>query len=200
MRILVVEDNLDWQAKAKEALADEHELLFGATFREAFEAWRSHQPDGIISDLFFPFSESEPLGQNGERLMALLEVNYKPGNPFIPRTFAKTGEPYAPLGLQLLGFVRQPIAFFSQGDRHEGAFGFVRQSFCQGMGWEAILRLFVECGGGADKADLAQWRAAVELLRPEAQAAVWRELALRQLPNYPTESKFSLGLNPRLCW
>lgn len=192
MRILVIEDNKQYQEVAQKSLSD-HDIVFAETFVEAIQILKDDENgaiNGIICDLFFPHDEYDKIGKNGRRLVDFIEKhrqdpNFHDYHPTPPMTIKETGEELAPLGLQVLRAMPQPLplVFFTQGDRHHGAFGFVRTVLFSHLGLE-YLGLFVNDGGDCDKCNPKQWRSAVAMLHPHIQLDIWRSIAYNTRANY----------------
>jgi len=208
MRILIIEDNPLYRGIAAKSLSG-NELVFATNYSEALACMRASAKgtapalDGVISDLFFPATADTPTGENGDRLIQVLEkarreAEYWPEHQVPERSLAECGELLAPLGLQVFQQTWMydrplPIVILSQGDRHAKALGFVRFAL-ENLGVE-ILELFVRQGVNCDKADSDDWEEAVSMLAPEPQMMIWHKMwsqAFSRLHPYMSEVEQAL--------
>jgi len=189
LTILVVEDNLEFQECAKKALGENCELRFASKFVEAkTEILKNGKElDGIICDLFFPYSDDDLSGKDGQRIIKFVDEaraskeaeehwQYRE----LPNNLADAGEKLAPLGLKLIDLAEGiPMVIFSQGDRHEGALGLVR--FAMDSRNIPYLDIFVRGGGDCNKSNPAQWQEALKGLELKNQLRLWRGMLRESL-------------------
>jgi hypothetical protein len=177
MRILIVEDNPVFRETAKNALGAAHELTFAVTLSEVALQLRAGKTwDGVITDLFFPETDTQEIGTEGELLIEMMRSpqarkreDENTGRLQLGGDWKTEWEQYAPLGLKVLGLSLKkgiPVAGLSEGDRHENALTFVRQAgYRFGLG-DLFSTLYRATKESFSKSVPQTWVEAVESLNP----------------------------------
>jgi len=175
MRILVVEDDKCNVEVAKEALGGSHELTIATNYEEAMSLLVGKITfDVVLTDLFFPESETEAVGPKGHGLIDLLKAHKEAPKPttsgFIfsaPRPEPQFEDEYAPMGLKIFAEAarrKTPCLIVSNGNRHHGSLGSVRNATGMMLGNDPLPSTMYGrgCCGEYTKSRQQVWQQAVE--------------------------------------
>jgi CheY-like chemotaxis protein len=159
MKYLVVEDDKNFQEIVGEVIKKQgDEITFATSFQEAEKLLEEKKFDRVITDLFFPESEKEAIGEIGRKLITFLQdMAWLPDQP----KTCSFDDPHAPLGLRIFGKAyskKIPAIIASRGDRHRDSLGFVRYKV-EAAGRFTFYPLLA-CGG-FEKWSAEEWESAI---------------------------------------